>query len=419
MKNLHWLMALLVTAVLFNSACNDDEPAELDTSILSFTIVSPIQISGIVDNTTKTITLTVPFGTDLTAMTGAVSLPDGATISPDPTSAIDYSSAVTFTITNGASSSTYNVVIIVGANPLKLILIGDGDMANLSDETQNAYNWALTTYGNKAKYISFADLTQDDLDAASAIWWHYVNTVDRTFPTSATGSKKDMIKAWYEGGGNLLLTTHATGYLVELGRLTAEWGPTDGGLGNGVSDNPDDWGVGYTLNDQYDGGQNANHAAFQGITPKEVTFDGITYNAMMLIDGGSKRDGAWFWFANNIQGVIANFDTDGSGAIEADAELDTNGDGVFNNDDDVNARKDYFEQQTNSVVRGSFEWDPVANGVEFFTVVEFLDGGSYAGKAFTVSAGAYEWHQDDGRTNEWRDNTETFTSNILGYFGVE
>ena len=138
----------------------------------------------------------------------------------------------------------------------------------------------------------------------------------------------------------------------------------------------------------------------------------------MFIDGGLKRDAGRFWFVNNVPGVIANFDTNGDGVIN-DWERSTNGDSIFNNDDDVTMLKGYFEQQTNSVVRGSFEWDPVFGGVEFFTVVEFEPAGDFAGTAVTFSAGCYEWYHEDGRTNTWRDNVEGWTANTIEYLGVQ
>lgn len=419
MRKLSLMYFFLAVLVLGMTSCGEDPVAE----ITAFSFTSPVPGAGVIDQANKTIAINVPFGTELTNVTGAVVITDGATVSPDLTAGVDFSSlSVDFTVTNEDVSNTYTVTVIEGENPLRIALVGPGATLNDNhDEVIEAYTWALNTYQNKAAYFAFGDLTAEHLATAEVVWYHAYDTTSggRTIAPQAL-TAKGVINDYYQGGGDLLLTTHATSYLVELGRLTSDWGPTDGGWGNNSGNaNPDDWGIAYQLNGQFDDGDNKDHPLFSGITPKSVTFDGITYDAMMLIDGGLKRDAAYFWFANVIPGMITNFDTNGNGGIDPDTELDTNGDGVFNNDDDVNARKDYFEQQTNSVVRGSFEWDPVANGVEFFNIIEFNPDGNYQGKAITIAVGGYEWLQSDGRSNAWRVNQETITANAFTYFGVE
>ncbi len=434
MKSILKIGFFALVASLLLMGCDREEPMAPDTSIVLFQITDPVQAIGVIDGTN--ITVEVPFGTDVSNLIGSVTLPTGASISPDPASGIDYSGgSVTFTVTNEDASETYSVTVVEGPNPLRVALVGDApSIEDLSNpEIKDAYMWAMEEYKEKAGYFNLADLTAEDIETAEVLWFHYVGE-NRELPASATGNAMSIINDYYKAGGDLLLTKHASQYLVNLGRLGADWGPTDGGANMdyddpGFNQNPDDWGLGYQLNDMYDGGQNGSHPAFSDLNTKEVTFDGVTYDAIMLIDGGSKRDNGFFWFVLNIPGVIAEFDDNGDGGLGAydsdgDGEndsddRDTNGDGVYNNDDDVDALKAYFEAQTNSVVRGSFEWDPVANGVEFFTVVEFNADGDYQGRAFVIAPGAYEWYHNDGRTNAWRSNVEGITANVFSYFGVE
>ena len=433
MKNFSLLgFILLLSVSMLWISCKDDDGMEPtpDTSITLFRITNPVDALGIIDAASKSIEVEVPFGTDVSNLIGSISLPAGATVSPDLSSGVDFSGGpVTFTVSNGTASDTWTVTVSVGANPMRIALVGDAaSIDGLIDEVKTAYNWAKATYNEKAVYIPFSEVTAEAISTAEVIWFHHA-AESWTLPTGATGAALGVIEAYYKAGGDLLLTTHASQYLVNLGRLTADWAPTDGGSGLMANPNPDDWGVGFQLNSLYEGGDNKDHPAFANLTTKSVTFDGVTYDALMLIDGGSKRDNAYFWFVNNIPGIIANFDKNGDGAIGAydsngdgmndKDDRDTNGDGTFNNDDDVLVMKNYFESQTNAVVRGSFEWDPVFGGVEFFTVVEFKPSGDYQGSAFVISAGAYEWFQDDGRTNAWRGNIEGLTSNIFTYFGVE
>lgn len=392
-KNLlHYLLFSLFLLIGLSSCKKDEDP---DALITMFNITSPVTAIGVIDAATNTITINVPYGTDLTGMIASVTATDGASITPNPSSANDYSSAVVFTLTNGGTTTSYTVNVVVGENPLKLILVGVAASVNeiANPEIKTAYEWALTNYGQKAKYISFSNLKEEDTKSAKVIWWHQDGS-PRTMPAEATGSAKNLITAYYKAGGNLLLTTHASAYLVELGRLTADYMPTGGGDGPDANANPDNWGLSFE-NDSYESG-NANHPLFAGLNYTDVTFEGLTYRSVMLIDGGLKRDHAYFWDFNQIQ-ALKDLVPDPAAP---------------------NARKNKFQDVTGSVVRGSFEWDPAANGVEIGTVVEFKPQGAYQGTSIVISVGGYEWYQTD-RTNSFRSNIEGITANALKYMNVE
>jgi len=377
------------------SSCKKEDPEAL---ITMFNFSSPVTAIGVIDATTNTITVNVPYGTDLTSVIATVTATEGATITPNPASAIDYSSlSVNLAVKNGSTTTEYTVNVVIGENPLKLILIGVPATVNDIDnpEIKTAYQWALTNYGQKAKYISFSNLTSEDTKSAKVIWWHQ-DSSPRTMPAAATASGvKTLITDFYKAGGNLLLTTHASAYLVELGRLTSDYMPTGGGDGATANANPDNWGLSFE-NDSYDAG-NASHPLFAGLTYTDVTFEGLTYRSVMLIDGGLKRDHAYFWDFNQIQ-AIKDLVPDPAAP---------------------NARKNKFQEVTGSVVRGSFEWDPAANGVEIGTVVEFKPKAAYQGTAIVISVGGYEWYQSDNRTNTFHSNIEGITANALKYMGAE
>lgn len=425
MKKLQLLfLGLLASATMFMTSC--DPAVELEAVISGVTITGPVAGVGIINEADKTVTINVPYGTDVSNVTGTITTTDAeATVSPNLSAGVDFSGgAVSFTVTNGDVSQTYSVSVAFGENPLRIVMVGDGALTSLHDEMQEAYNWALTTYGEKAAYVDFADLAGFDLESTKVIWWHSYDTTNggrTTLPAAANAS--GAVNTFYKGGGNLLLTTHATGYLVELGRLGTDWAPTDGGSGNNSGNaNPDDWGWAIehpTFTTSFDS-ENANHPMWANTTKKNVTFEGVSYDAVMGIDGGTKRDAAYFWFIRNIQGVKNQFDANGDGGIDDLEGLDSNGDGTLDPaTDNYQQMKEYFESQTVSKVRGSFEWDPAANGVEFFTAVEFEPTGDYQGGAITISAGAFEWLHNDGRSNAWRANQEAMVSGVFTHFGVQ
>lgn len=418
-KSFFFLLACLIGFAW--TGCKDDEgtPTPDGPTITLFKIEAPFTGVGAIDETARTISVDYPFGADVSAVNVAVTT-SPATATVTPANPVDFSTGdVTFTVTDAGISTSYIVSLVEGPNPLRLVLVGEAATVDgNNNEIANAYNWALDKYKEKAQYIPFTDLTAEDIETAVAMWFHLEAPGGRELPAEATGDALNVIKDFYSKGGNLLLTKHATQYLVNVGRITSDWGPTDGGDGTDPFDNPDDWGQAFEFADKFADG-NADSPIFTGLTPKEVSFDGFTYNAYMYIDGGSKRDNSFFWFSYNIPGMKAEFDTDGDGVI-SEAERDTNGDGIFENgvDDDTIFRK-FFEQENNAVIRGTFEWDPVFAGAEFFTTVEFNPDSNFDGKAIALGAGCYEWYQDDGRTNAWRGNIETLHSNIFEYFGVE
>jgi hypothetical protein len=82
-------------------------------AITTFAITNPASAAGVIDGEAKTIAVTVPYGTDVTAMTAAATH-TGASILPDPAEARDYTSPATYTVTaEDGSAATYTVTVTV------------------------------------------------------------------------------------------------------------------------------------------------------------------------------------------------------------------------------------------------------------------------------------------------------------------
>jgi hypothetical protein len=87
----------------------------------AFAILTPASATGTVDEALKTVTATVPYGTDITAMTASATH-SGALISPDPGSARDYSAPVDYTVTSeDGTTASYTVTVTVALNSAKAI----------------------------------------------------------------------------------------------------------------------------------------------------------------------------------------------------------------------------------------------------------------------------------------------------------
>ena len=391
---------MLVGLAFIAQSCKKDDPPA--AQITGFTISSPITTIGIVDEAAKTITISMPYGTDLTNVKGSIVSTTGATVSPNFAAGVDFSGGpVVFTVVNGSTTTTYTVTVVVGANPLRIALVGQwASIDAITDkEIKTAYEWAISTYKEKAGYFSFDNLKASDLATAKAVWFHHTvfpnPSPASVFPTSALGNAKTVIADYYKAGGNLLLTGLSGSYVAEVGRIAADLGPTNLDIGgDAFITNPDDWGISIEdVNNATDyPANNETSYLFAGLTKKSVTFDGHTYGAVMLSDAGAKKNRAHIWDFNKFHPELMGGDVA------------------------PNARKDAWQTDANALVRASFEWDPSLNGVELGAIVEFLPTATYKGTSLVIGLGAYEWNQEDGVANAWQNNVSGITKNALDHF---
>lgn len=84
-------------------------------AITAFSFVAPA-VTGVIDETTHTIAVTVPFGTNVTALAPTIATSTGATVSPASGVAQDFTNPVIYTVTaaNG-STQTYVVTVTVAS----------------------------------------------------------------------------------------------------------------------------------------------------------------------------------------------------------------------------------------------------------------------------------------------------------------
>ena len=87
------------------------------------------------DSGAKTVAITVPYGTDVTALAVTSKVSEGATIQPASGSVVDFSAPAEFTITNGSTSVTWTVTVIVAEKCL--VLESDNEILT------EGFNWAV------------------------------------------------------------------------------------------------------------------------------------------------------------------------------------------------------------------------------------------------------------------------------------
>ena len=101
--------------------------ADNEKRILSFTIDD---VEGEINETAKTVTLTMPEGTDVTELVPTIEVSEGATVSPDSGEAQDFTNPVEYTVTaQNGTTAVYTVTVFVIGGTLeptgKTVLIKD------------------------------------------------------------------------------------------------------------------------------------------------------------------------------------------------------------------------------------------------------------------------------------------------------
>jgi LysM repeat protein len=102
----------------FEYAFSSAPPASSSKAIstFNFSALTPA-VTGTVNESAKTVALTVPYGTSLTALVPTITVSDLATISPTSGTAQNFTSPVTYTVTAENASSQEYVVTVTVANP--------------------------------------------------------------------------------------------------------------------------------------------------------------------------------------------------------------------------------------------------------------------------------------------------------------
>ncbi len=147
-------------------------------------------------------------------------------------------------------------------------LVADGD-----DDEASAWLWFHETYPT-GRFVSFADIKSvADIDNFRVLFWIRdiesdtdVNVFEMPAEVEAA---TPFIKQWYTDGGSLLLWSHATVYIGELGRVAKDMlMATDRAIGTGFGGfNGDTWNMAVSLNP---GGKftrdHSTHPIYRGLT---------------------------------------------------------------------------------------------------------------------------------------------------------
>ncbi|SHM92022.1 DUF4960 domain-containing protein [Flavobacterium saccharophilum] len=343
-------------------------------------VLSPIKsftvngIAATVNDVSKTITMTLPEGTNLTALKPIIELTEGVSISPASGQTIDFTNPVTFIITSNGKSVNYTANVGVPVTGLVVAFLGTAatraEITNMDEIT--AADWFFSTFSG-AKYISFNSVESGaDLSDVDVIWWHFdsaANLPAIAYKPAVTIS----LKNFRSNGGNLLLTSFASQYVDALGIVPSGKGPNNvfGDFPpNGFVD-ANSWGMSFVGHE--------SHPIFEGLT----TYENGKAN---LLQGGTFRlnHTAW-WFLPEWGGY-------------------GNGEG--------------WRNQTGGTNLASEAWDNNLDGR--VTIAEFPNTETNK-NVVVISMGAYDWYNEanssgvPSQANEFINNIKILTQNSINY----
>lgn len=343
-------------------------------------VLSPIKsftINGVaatVNDISKTITMTLPEGTNLTALKPVIELTEGVSISPASDATIDFSNAVTFVVTANGKSVNYTANVGVPVSGLVVAFLGTAatraEITNMDEIT--AADWFFSTFSG-AKYISFDSIQNGtDLSDVDVIWWHFdsaANLPAIAYKPAVTSA----LKNFKANGGNLLLTSFASQYVDALGIVPSGKGPNNvfGDFPpNGFVDG-NSWGMSFVGHE--------NHPIFEGLTTYE------SGKANLLQSGTFRLNHTAWWFVPEWGGYV-------------------NGEG--------------WRNQTGGTNLASEAWDNNLDGR--VTIAEFPNTGTNK-NVIVISMGAYDWYNETNssgvpsQANEFINNIKLLTQNSINY----
>jgi len=364
-------MTLPVTYQLIsgNLYANYTVKASMQPAFASFKIDT---VTGIVNDITHTISITLPPGTNINNVAPAITLSTGLTISPAIGAPQDFTKPVKYTVTSTVASVAYTVnATVQSAIPYIAYLGTAPTRAGITNPDEKAAaDWLFINYAH-AEYVYFDDVNTGkvNLSKYKVIWWHFDSS--QTLPDiSNYGNVVTALKAYYAAGGNFFLTGYGAEYLPVLGIVPAGKGPNNvfGDSNPGIDAN-NNWGASFA-------GKEAN-PLFQGLTLSGSS-------TAFLLGKGTERENHtaqwkvsdWGGYTNTAgwqvaTGGIALASTDGS-----------------NTDNTVNVA----------------EWPSVNKG----------------GKTIVIALGAYDWYNEpDAGTgtpsipNVFLPNIQKMTANAL------
>ena len=336
-----------------------------NVEFLSFTLDG--KYTGSIDNFARTIQCFVPMETDVTQMIVTYTVNEGAAVTPESGSVIDFSQPVKFTASLRTAKIEYTVTVIQDDMSQKpKAFIGNASaLEGLGEEAKAACKWMLENVPN-TRYVSIQDIIDGrvKLDEFKMIWCHF-DWLD--WPGQLWDSR-DLFNSYWLRGGAILASRDGARYINDVWRIARDQqSPNNMFGGESFETLTDD--LGFTVT-----GHEA-HSIYEGI-------DTYSDNRILLLAKGcSNTNRTLQWGVDwNPYGSMAGWEErTGAKALASGHDFDIN-----------------------RVTIAEFEPYEALKG---FT----------SGRVITIGTPAYEWYDKNGSDNPYRQNIIKLTKNTINY----
>lgn len=328
-----------------------------------------------INSSNKTISLVMPEGTNLTALQPVIETASGVSIDPVSGSTINFTSPVSFTVSNANLTEVYTAKVTTPVSGPSIAFIGmTATRTGLTNPDEiAAADWLFGKFSG-AVYVSMADIANGtvNLTGINVLWWHFDSAT--ALPADAVNANvTNKIKTYLNAGGNILLTSFAAQYVDALGVVPAGKGPNNvfGDFPpNGFVDANNDWGISFKGHE--------THPVFDGLQTYE------SGKANFLQKGTFRLNHTAWWFLPDWGGY-------GNGAG--------------------------WRTQTGGNNLASEAWD---NNLDGRVAIAEYPGGTANKKCISISMGAYDWYNETSngtpsQANGFLDNIKKLTENSLNY----
>jgi hypothetical protein len=196
-----WCLVLLLVVFVAGCSSNDNE---VPTSTKAITAYSLAGVTGTVNETAKTISVTLPNGTNVTALiatftTTGTSVNVGAAVQTSGTTANNFTNPVAYIVTAADSTTaTYTVTVTLAANSAKAITAYSlAGVSGIINETAKTISVTLPTGANVTALIATFTTTGTSVLIGVAVQTSGTTANNFTSPVAYTVTAADSTTATY------------------------------------------------------------------------------------------------------------------------------------------------------------------------------------------------------------------------------
>lgn len=336
-----------------------------NVELLSFTLNGKYQ--GTIDNQARTVLVFVPIDEDVTAMQASFTVTEGAIVTPESGSLLDFSQPVQFTATLRSAKAVYTVTVIKDEmSQAPKAFVGNEISADLlGQEAAAAWLWMSENVPN-SHYVSIQSLIDGSarLEDFTMVWCHF----DWTDWPGTLWDSRDIFNGYWLRGGAILASRDGARYINDVWRIARDQQSPNNMFG-GDSYETLQAPLGFGIVGHED------HPLYAGIN---TDGDG----RILLLGAGC---------ANSNRTLQWGADSDPYGSMQG------------------------WEERTGAVALAQDH----GKDVNRVTIAEFLPyealKGFTSGRVITIGTPAYEWYDPNRAENPYRENMINLTKNAINY----